>query len=67
MESASNPRFHALIEELDRRTGVPIVLNTSFNLNGEAIVCTPTDAIRTFFSCGLDALILGDYLVTKQR
>jgi carbamoyltransferase len=41
------------------------VLNTSFNLNGEPIVCTPTDAIRTFMSCGLDALILGDRLLTK--
>lgn len=60
-----NPRFYDLIAEFDRLTGVPIVLNTSFNLNGEPIVCTPTDAIRTFYSCGLDALILGDYLIEK--
>ena len=46
-------------------TGIPIVLNTSFNLNGEAIVCTPVDAIRTFYSCGLDYLIIGDYLLSK--
>ena len=61
----SNPRFYRLIEEFERLTGVPIVLNTSFNLNGEPIVCEPKDAIRTFFSCGLDALIVGDCLVRK--
>jgi len=60
-----NGRFYDLIAEFERLTGVPIVLNTSFNLNGEPIVCTPTDAIRTFFSCGLDALVLGDYLLRK--
>jgi len=65
VERSQNERFYDLIAEFDKRTGVPIVLNTSFNLNGEPIVCTPTDAIRTFFSCGLDALILGDYLLEK--
>ena len=61
-----NPRFYKLIKEFERRTNLPIVLNTSFNLNGEAIVCSPTDAIRTFYSCGLDYLILGDYLIAKK-
>ena len=61
----SNPKYYQLIKTFYEITGVPIVLNTSFNLNGEAIVCNPTDAIRTFFSCGLDYLILGDYLVKK--
>jgi carbamoyltransferase len=65
VEAATNPRFHALVREFDRLTGVPIVLNTSFNLNGEPIVCTPTDAIRTYASCGLDALVLGDFVLTK--
>jgi carbamoyltransferase len=41
------------------------VLNTSFNLKGEPIVCSPQDALRTFYSSGLDALVLGDYLVEK--
>ena len=62
---AENPRFYDLIQHFEALTDVPVVLNTSFNLNGEPIVCTPTDAIRTFFSCGLDALILGDYLIQK--
>ncbi len=66
VDRETNPRFHRLIEEFRRITDVPVVLNTSFNLNGEPIVCTPTDAIRTFFSCGLDALVLGDYVVSKN-
>lgn len=61
----TNPRYHSLISNFHELTGVPIVLNTSFNINGEPVVCTPSDAIRTFYSCGLDALILGDYLIEK--
>ena len=65
VEREHNPRFYDLIQHFEKQTGIPIVLNTSFNLNGEPIVCTPSDAIRTFYSCGLDALILGDYLLRK--
>lgn len=65
VERNQNPRFFDLIKEFENLTGIPIVLNTSFNLNGEPIVCSPTDAIRTFYSCGLDALVLGDYLIKK--
>ncbi|MFA6432163.1 MAG: carbamoyltransferase C-terminal domain-containing protein, partial [Candidatus Margulisiibacteriota bacterium] len=61
----TNPRYHRLISEFRKITGVPVLLNTSFNLNGEPIVCTPTDAIRTFYSCGLDMLVIGDYVVKK--
>jgi carbamoyltransferase len=46
-------------------SGIPMVLNTSFNIAGEPIVCTPDDAIRTFFTNGLNALILGRYRVIK--
>jgi len=60
-----NPKFYSLIEEFEKITHVPIVLNTSFNLNGEPIVCTPNDAIKTFYSCGLDVLVLGNYIVQK--
>ncbi len=66
VDRETNPRFYRLIEEFRAITGVPVVLNTSFNLNGEPIVCSPTDAIRTFFSCGLDVLVLGDYVVWKN-
>ena len=66
VDRETNPRFHTLIERFHALTGVPVVLNTSFNLNGEPVVCTPTDAIRTFYSCGLDALVLGNWLVRKN-
>lgn len=60
-----NPLLHALLERFGKLTGTPVLLNTSFNLNGEPIVMTPRDAIRTFFSCGLDALVMGRWLVVK--
>ena len=60
-----NPLYYRLIDEFGKCTGVPVVMNTSFNLRGEAIVHTPTDAIRTFFSSGMDALILDSFLVKK--
>ncbi|HTU34328.1 MAG TPA: carbamoyltransferase [Candidatus Acidoferrum sp.] len=66
VERDANPLYWTLIDEFCKRTGVPVVMNTSFNLRGEPIVCTPTDAIRTFFSSGMDALMLGSFLVTKS-
>lgn len=62
-----NARFYALIEAFGKRTGTPVLLNTSFNLKGEPVVCTPLDAIRTFFSSGIDILVLGNFLVNKDR
>jgi carbamoyltransferase len=65
VEKEVNPLYWRLIDEFGKGTGVPVILNTSFNLRGEAIVHTPTDAIRTFFSSGMDALVMGSYLVEK--
>jgi len=65
VEKEINPLYWSLIDEFGKRTGVPVIMNTSFNLRGEAIVHTPTDAIRTFFSSGMDALIIGSYLLEK--
>jgi carbamoyltransferase len=65
VEKDVNPIYWRLIHEFGQRTGVNVVMNTSFNLRGEPIVCTPTDAIRTFFSSGMDALVLGNYIVKK--
>jgi carbamoyltransferase len=65
VEKEINPLYWRLIDEFGKRTGVPVIMNTSFNLRGEAIVHTPTDAIRTFFSSGMDALVLGSFLVEK--
>ncbi len=61
----ANPMFHALLEALDQATGVPVVLNTSFNVKGEPIVCTPTDALRCFMNTDIDTLALGSFLVEK--
>jgi len=65
VEKEINPLYWRLIDEFGKRTGVPVVMNTSFNLRGEAIVHTPTDAVRTFFSSGMDALVIGPFLVEK--
>jgi carbamoyltransferase len=61
-----NERFYDLIKSFAKRTSVPAVLNTSFNLKGEPIVNSPFDAIRTFYTSGLDSLIIDCYLITKS-
>ncbi len=65
VEREINPLYYRLIDDFGAITGVPVIMNTSFNLRGEAIVHTPTDALRTFFSSGMDALIIGSFLVEK--
>ena len=60
------PRYHALIAAFEKRRGVPMVLNTSFNVMGEPIVHSPSDAVRCFYSTGMDALVIGDYVIKKQ-
>src|SRR6267142_224514 len=65
VEKDINPLYWRLLDEFEKRTGVPVIMNTSFNLRGEAIVHTPTDAVRTFFSSGMDALVIGSFLVEK--
>jgi carbamoyltransferase len=60
-----NERYYDLIAAFDRLTGVPVLLNTSFNAAGEPIVCTPADALRTFIATELDMLVLGSLIVTK--
>jgi carbamoyltransferase len=61
-----NPLYYDVIDAYRQKTGVPIVINTSFNVAGEPIVCTPTDAIRCFLSTAIDYLVIGSYLVTKS-
>jgi len=65
VEREINPLYWRLIRQFGDLTGVPVLMNTSFNLRGEAIVTTPTDAVRTFFSSGMDALVIGSFLVEK--
>lgn len=65
VDPATNPRFHRLIEEFERLTGVPVLLNTSFN-DGEPIVCSPADAVRTFLATRIDVLVAGDFIVHRE-
>ena len=61
----TNPDFYKILKEFEKISGFPILLNTSFNINGEPIVYSPDDAVNTFFNSGLDALMLGDVLIEK--
>jgi carbamoyltransferase len=63
---ATNPRFWKLLDAFERRTGCPVLLNTSFNVRGEPIVCTPEDAVLCFAGTGLDALVMEDYVIPRE-
>lgn len=65
ISAQTNPRYHALVKAFEKRTGVPVVLNTSFNVKGEAVVCSPRDAFRTFWATGIDALAIGSFIIEK--
>jgi len=62
-----NPRYYDLIAEYDRLTGVPVIINTSFNVRGEPIVCTPKDAYLCFMRTRMDYLVVGNFLLDKKR
>jgi len=66
VERKVSPRFWLLIDEFRKISGVPLILNTSFNIKGEPIVCSPDDAIRAFFGTGIDELYIGDFVVEKK-
>ncbi|MCB1054972.1 MAG: carbamoyltransferase [Acidobacteria bacterium] len=66
VEARHSPRFAALIERFAQRTGCPILLNTSFNLRGEPIVCTPVDALKTFIRSRIDTLVLEDFVLDRE-
>jgi carbamoyltransferase len=61
-----NPRFYRLLEAFERLTGCPVLVNTSFNVRGEPIVCTPEDAYRCFLATDMDALVLEDIMIVKD-
>jgi carbamoyltransferase len=67
LDQAMAPRLHRLLEAYGRRSGIPILLNTSFNLAGEPIVNTVAEAYSTFRRCGIDLLIAGNVCVAKPR
>ncbi|MDH0685043.1 carbamoyltransferase family protein [Achromobacter animicus] len=62
-----NERYYDLLAAFEKLTGVPVLVNTSFNTRGEPVVCTPRDAIECFWTSPLDALVIGSYLVEKPR
>jgi carbamoyltransferase len=64
---ATNERFAELLNAFAAKSSLPILLNTSFNVKGQPIVCSPTEAIDTFLAAGLDAMVLGDFMVTARH
>jgi len=66
VDRETNPAFHALLEAFAERTGVPVLLNTSFNVRGEPIVETPTDAMKCFLATEIDVLVIHDLLIEKR-
>jgi carbamoyltransferase len=63
----TNPLFHALLSRFKAKTGCPVLVNTSFNVRGEPIVCTPEDAFRCFMGNELDLLVVGNCVLRKQE
>ena len=63
----TNPRYYALISKFKEKTGCPLVVNTSFNVRGEPIICTPTEAFKCFMGTELDVLAVGNYLLFKEE
>jgi carbamoyltransferase len=66
VHAETNPRYHAIITAFAELTGCPTIINTSFNVRGEPIVCTPTDAYRCFMRTEMDTLVLGNHLLEKN-
>ena len=63
----TNPRYHALITRFKALTGCPVLVNTSFNVRGEPIVCTPEDAFRCFMGTEIEYLVVGNCVLRKER
>jgi carbamoyltransferase len=59
--------YHSLISKFYEKTGVPLIVNTSFNVRGEPIVCSPTDAFKCFMGNELDILVIGSYMLYKEK
>jgi carbamoyltransferase len=62
-----NPRYHALLKAFEARTGCAVIINTSFNVRGEPIVCTPADAYRCFMRTEMDVLVLENCVLLKTE
>jgi carbamoyltransferase len=67
VHAETNPRYHKLIETFDKKTGCAVIVNTSFNVRGEPIVCTPEDAYRCFMRTEMDYLVIEDFVLDKRE
>ena len=67
VHAETNPRFHALLSRFKHRTGCPVLVNTSFNVRGEPIVCTPEDAFRCFMGTDMEVLVAGNCVLRKEE
>ena len=67
VHAETNPRYHALLEAFNGRTGCPVVVNTSFNVRGEPIVCTPEDAFHCFMGTEMGCLAIGNCFLAKEE
>tara|TARA_X000000950_G_scaffold207814_1_gene249919 strand:+ start:726 stop:2564 length:1839 start_codon:yes stop_codon:yes gene_type:complete len=67
VHSDTNPRYHSVISKFKEKTGCPLVVNTSFNVRGEPIICTPTDAFRCFMGTEIDLLAIGNFVLYKEK
>jgi carbamoyltransferase len=65
VSAGDNPLYHRLLHAAGKATGLPVLYNTSFNLFGDPLVCTPRDAVRSFYSSGIDALFAGSFVIEK--
>jgi carbamoyltransferase len=65
VDKEENPLYWRLLHAAGKSTGLPVLYNTSFNLFGEPLVCTPRDAVRSFYSSGIDSLIIGNFVLQK--
>jgi carbamoyltransferase len=63
----TNPRYYRLLKAFEQRTGCGVLVNTSFNVRGEPIVCTPEDAYRCFMRTEMDYLVVGNFLLDKEK
>ncbi len=66
MDETRNPRLAALLRRFKQRTGCPVLINTSFNVRGEPIVCTPADALRCFLATEMDVLVLENFVILRE-
>ncbi len=67
VDETDNPLYYKTIKKFDEKHGCPVIINTSFNIRGEPLVCTPEDAYRCFMRTNMDYLLMGNFLIEKRE